>query len=376
MWPLSLHEGYMNTVTDFSRLEGTPYRDSRLRQLSIALVGLGALGAEVIRLLGMLEVRHVLLIDADIVESCNYFHSLAARVPSSIGRSKAEVLAGYGKETFPRTRWISFPVEIADVGFGDLQNCDLLFSCTDNALARAETAWASQRLGIPMVDGGLRGSAWWKGRVSWFPGTPESACYLCQLSHTRRAELLSLSLATSFSCTRSNAASPSPAFPGTPGMASIVAAMQVELGLRSSVAGDASCARAWEVSLDCYTPSMESLLIPRSTECPWHGPELRSRLHELPEHQPLRDVLLTNQEILADWPICLSARCLRCGHEWQPMQRVACVRRYGQCPQCRQANPLPVQVIASVQAEEEWARYTPLELGFAPNHRYTLRRAG
>ena len=373
----------MNTIPDFSRLEDTPYRDSRLQQLSIALVGLGALGAEVSRLLGMLEIGRILLIDADIVESCNYLHSPAARTPSSIGRNKAEVFAGYGRENFPQTRWVSFPVEIADVGFGDLQNCNLLFSCTDNALARAEAAWASQRLGVPMVDGGLRGSAWWKGRVSWFPGTPESACYLCQLSHARRAELLSLSLAISLSCTPSNADSSSQAFPSTPAMASIIAAMQVELGLRTLIAdvtvGDASGARAWEISLDCYTPSMETLLIPRSRECPWHGPELRCRLQELPERQPLRDTLVNcdaDDEILADWPLCLSARCLCCGHEWQPMLRVARVRRYGKCPQCGRANPLPVQVIASVQAEDEWARHTPGDLGFPPNHRYTLRRAG
>lgn len=368
----------MNISPDFSRLENTAYRRSRLQQLSIALVGLGALGSEVIRLLGMLEIGRILLIDPDTVETSNYLHSPAVRKISSIDRSKADVFARYGNENFSHTQWISFPVEIADVGFGDLEVCDLLFSCTDNALARAETAWVSQRLGISVVDGGTRGSAWWKGRVSWFPGTLESACYLCQLSHARRAELLSQSLATSLSCTGSNPDS-TQAFPATPMMASVIAAMQVDLGLRSWLAGDEDGARAWEISLDGRTPSLESLAVPRSSECPWHGPELRDQLHELPEQQPLRASLHLHKngaydEILADWPICLCARCLRCGHEWQPMQRVARIRRYGYCPECRQANPLPVKVIASVRAEDEWARHTPGELGFPSNHRYTFRR--
>lgn len=371
----------MNISPDFSRLENTAYRRSQLQQLSIALVGLGALGSEVSRLLGMLEIGRILLIDPDIVESGNYLHSPAVRKLSSIGQSKADVFTRYGNENFSQTQWISFPVEIADVGFGDLKGCDLLFSCTDNALARAETAWMSQRLGIPVVDGGLRGSAWWKGRVSWFPGTLESACYLCQLSHTRRAELLSQSLAISLSCTGGNQDSTQQAFPATPMMASVIAAMQVDLGLRSRLVGDEDGARAWEISLDGRTPSLESLAISRSSECPWHGSELRDRLHELPEQQPLRTALHLYKsgaydEILADWPICLCARCLRCAHEWQPMQRVARIRRYGLCPECRQANPLPVKVIASVRAEDEWARHTPGELGFPSNHLYTFRRTG
>jgi hypothetical protein len=367
----------MHPAPEFPQLEAAAYDRPRLASLSVALVGVGALGAEVSRLLGMLDVGCILLIDPDIVETGNYVHSPAVRISSSISRSKAEVFAEYNRATFTRTEWFPFPVEIADVGFGDLEECDLIFSCTDNALARTESAWVSQRLGIPMVDGGLMGSAWWKGRVSWFPGTPDSACYLCQLSHTRRAELLSQSLAISLSCTGRGPASQ--AFPTTPAMSSLVAAMQVEFGLRSWASGAASCARAWEISLDHRTPAMESLTIPRSGECPWHEPALQSRLHVLPEEQTLRDSLReagATCEILADWPLCLSARCLRCGHEWQPMQRVARVRRNALCPQCRQANPLPLQVIARVRAEDEWARHTPGQLGFPSNHRYTLGRAG
>jgi hypothetical protein len=368
----------MNLPPDFSRLQGTAYDNGQVPR-TVAVVGVGALGAEVSRLLGMLLIGRVLLIDADNVEQGNYLHSPAVRVSGSVGKKKVEVFADYGQATFPHTEWIPVAVEIADVGFGDLQDCAVLFSCTDNALARSETAWISQRLGIPVVDGGLRGSAWWKGRVSWFPGRPESACYLCQLSHNRRAELLSQSLAVSLSCTANDPASSARARPTTPAMASMVAAMQVDLGLRSWVAGDGSGARAWEIALDCRAPSMETLVIPRNSECPWHGPELRSRLHELPERQLLRDSLQKNSirgEILADWPLCLSARCLHCGHEWQPMQRIARVRRHALCPLCRRANPLPVQVIASVRAEDEWARHTPGQLGFPPNHRYTLRRTG
>jgi hypothetical protein len=368
----------MIALPNFSRLQGTGYERDRLPR-SVAIIGLGVLGSEVSRLLGMLEVTRALLIDADSVEPGNYLHSPAVRSPSSLGRRKVDVFAEYGRSTFPHTEWIPLAVEIADTGFGDLQKCDLLFSCTDNALARTETAWISQRLGIPTMDGGLRGSAWWKGRVTWFPGTPESPCYLCQLSHTRRAELLSQSLAISLSCSAGDPASSPQMLPTTPAMASIVAAMQVDLGLRSWVSGDPAGARAWEIALDCRAPSMETLVIPRSSECPWHRPELRGRLHELPEVQPLRDSLRedgTRGEILADWPLCLSARCLRCGHQWQPMQRIARVRRHALCPRCRQANPLPVQVIASVRAEDEWARHTPGQLGFPHNHRYTFRRTG
>lgn len=367
----------MNHTPDQSRFAGLVATRRELRQLCVALIGVGALGSEVSRLLGSLQFCQVKLIDGDIVEADNYFHNAAIRGPFGVGRRKVDVFADYGRQTFPATEWIPLPVEIADVGFGDLEDCDLLFSCTDSALARTETAWVSQRLGIPMVDAGLKGSACRKGRVAWFPGTPDTACYLCQLSHSRRAELLSQSLAASFRCTGEDFASPLRATPATSAMASLVAAMQIELGLHFWRSGVTDAARAWEFSLEGQNPAMESFAIPRSSECPWHAPELRAGLHTLPEQQPLRDSLdAAPGEILADWPLCLHARCLHCGHAWQPMQRVARLRRHARCPQCRQANPLPVQVIATVRAADDWARHTPAQLGFPSNHRYTLRRAG
>lgn len=369
----------MNIDAADSRLKLTDYSAYELRKLTVAVIGAGALGSEVIRLIGMLGAGRVLLIDPDIIEATNYFHSSFLRNRDTIGRKKVEVFAHRCAEIFEDTEWIPFSHEIADIGFANLQKCKLLFSCTDSALARMETAYAARRLGIPMADAGLRGRAWWKGRVAWYPGNLEAACYVCQLSHVRRCELLSLSLAPSLSCAGDLSSAAEAALPSTPTMASVIAALQVDLGFRSCLGQVPNEARAWEVSLHPQTANMETVRIPRSDDCPWHDGALRYPLVALAEDQSLRSSLTERgraEELVADWPLCVRSRCLRCGHVWQPMQRVARIRRVEKCPQCQRANPLPVEVIGCVRAKDRWAECTPEQIGFPRNHLFTFRPAG
>jgi hypothetical protein len=360
---------------DYSRFEHTTYTRRQIGTLRAAVVGCGALGAEAARLLGLLGIGSVLLIDHDIVESTNLTHSPYLRVPSTLGQPKAKVLAEALAQHFPDTTWISLPHEIADTGFSPLRSCALLFSCTDNALARVETCYAAHRLQLPMMDAGLKGHAFWAGRVAWFPGA-SAACYLCQLSAATRAELLSLSLASSQSCS-----SPAPdreSVPSTPTMASIVAALQVDLGLRLLLTPQPiSEASAWELSLPLPETSWSSFIIPRSADCPFHDVGLDIDLVPLPMNVPLRISLSVDHSpriLELDWPLCLQARCATCQHLWSPMVRVATLRRRSVCPACGGSQLHSVETLSTVAPSDPSARFTPAQLNLPADHLFTLRR--
>jgi ThiF family len=356
---------------DYSRLERTAYARHAVQSLSVAVIGCGALGSEAARLLGLLGVGSVLLIDHDRVEPTNLTHSPHLSV---LGRPKALVLAEALASLFPDTHFLPLPHEIADVGFAHLQPCALFFSCTDNALARVETAYASYRLHRPMIDAGLKGHAFWSGRVTWFPAANAAsnpACYLCQLSSASRAELLSLALAASQSCA-TPPADPNP-LPSTPTMASLTAALQVDLGLRLHLSSEPPAeAQAWEISLPLPTTSWTTHTIPRSVDCPWHRLDPTLTLTRLPMDQPLRETLGQNA-LLLDWPISLRARCATCQHSWSPLTRVATLRRHATCPLCGSNHLHSIETLTTLNPIHPATNQTPTQLNLPQNHLFTLK---
>jgi molybdopterin/thiamine biosynthesis adenylyltransferase len=369
----------------YDRLKLTAYSRDAVRETAVAVIGCGALGSEAARLLGLLGLGSVLLIDRDAVEATNLTHSPYFRSPSALGRPKTEVLAENLAAHFPDTSWSPLSCEIADAGFQRLQKCALLFSCTDNLLARVETSYAAFRLGLPMMDAGLKGHAYWSGRVAWLPGG-SAACYLCQLGEVKRAELLSFSFAASQSCF---ADLPGDLIlPSTPTMASIVAGLQVDLGLRLAMAANTVDACAWELSLPLPETGWSPFIIPRSADCPWHEFDPSLELAALSMDAPLNESLSKASGAEAfggsgsqppvlelDWPVCLRARCAACRHLWNPMVRVAVLRRGGICPVCGSSRLHPVQTLSRVACGDPFAAFTPSQLGLPSGHLFTLRRA-
>lgn len=366
----------------YERLEMTSYTREAVGGLAVAVIGCGALGSEAARLLGLLGLGSVLLIDPDRVEATNLIHSSYLRSKNSLGRHKAEVLAENLAAHFPDTDWQTLACEIADVGFQRLQPCALLLSCTDNTLARVETCYAAYRLRLPMMDAGLKGRAVWSGRVAWLPGG-HAACYLCQLGEARRAELLSFSLSASQSC--SAPLHTDQPLPSTPTMASIVSALQVDLGLRLALTPSelTEQAHAWELSLPLPETSWHSFTIPPSADCPWHSSEDSSDLVSFPMDLPLNESLAQqghpadNQPVSLelDWPLCVKARCNRCQHLWSPMLRLAVLRRRASCPACGESSLSAIETLARVTVGDSFAHFTPRQLGLPPDHLFTIARS-
>jgi len=329
----------------------------------VAVVGLGALGNELVRLLGLHGAGEVLLVDPDKVEPSNLAKCAWYCAPGSVGRPKAEVLAELARAWFPRTDWQPVAAEIADVGWRRLRGRDLLFCGVDRDSARLEVARIATRLDLPVCDGGMNttGAA---GRVTWYPGRG-GACHGCRLSAARRRELLRTWSSAAYPCRV-------PEEPGgwttTPALASITAALQVHFGAIWLSRGEPQ-GRSVEFRLDAPL-RFDEILLPLNEACPFHSaPPLRL----VPVEGPFRDVLAPGGEACWEWPVCLRARCLDCRFEWSPRMRAVRLRRGGACPRCGSRRLLELDTRSSVCAGDPLAALDPVALGLPAEHLYSIR---
>jgi molybdopterin/thiamine biosynthesis adenylyltransferase len=370
---------YRETFTaeaDYSRLQETPFSRSRLRQLSCVVVGAGALGNEVARILGLLGTSKVTVVDPDVVETTNLPRSIFFWGEKAVGRNKASALAEAATGIFPQTCWAATQCEIADVGFQCLSDAALLFSCVDSDLARLEIAYISKKLRIPTADGGLGRQNYSHGRVTYFPGAANQACYGCMLSPTKRCELLELWQATLRPCGPGSEGIENELI-STPTMAGIVGAIQVEVGLRSlfqAENGTPASSRSLEIQIH-PARRMEDFAIPVSTDCPFHRDE--TYLTALPRPDATFEELLNTARadtVLLDWPICVEARCMDCEKLWSPMQRLAALRRRGGCPVCGARKILELETIRAIGRDSSWLKVTPSALQLPADHLYSVLR--
>lgn len=361
----------------YSRTANTCLSRESLGALGFLVVGGGALGNEAVKNLGLLGAGQVIIVDPDKIEMSNLSRSVFFRA-EDCGRSKAETLRTCLGSTFPDTKWKSHACEIADVGYGALAGVNLILSCVDSDLARIEVAWLALQLNLPLVDAGLGGPDYWRGRVSFFAGKG-GACFCCKLSPRRRRELLSLALSTGHSCwAKDEGASIS----STPTMASIVGALQVDFGLqclaklRNPETSDFRSPTI-EISLD-LVPAIKRFVTSISPGCPFHHGVSQQRFPLSHARASARELLdsQNGQSVDLDWPICVAAGCLECGSDCKPMRRVAWLRKHGSCSRCGSHRILEQETLLSLDRNSAWADTPLVDLGLPDHHLYSVRLEG
>jgi molybdopterin/thiamine biosynthesis adenylyltransferase len=277
----------------------------------VLVAGMGALGSEVVKNLGLLGCESVIVADADVIEPKNIARSVLLRECAIDGQSKVACSLNRLRVWFPETHWDGVAEEITDIEPGHFSRADVLFSCVDTDLARTEIAALAARYKLPVCDAGLGGTSTKVGRVSWFPGAPSAACFACLLSGKRRAELFNAWESDVHACW-THEPSGHGTWTSTPTMASIVAGLQVEFAVSAMKSG----VEAFSVHLDLdQAPFSRTVQHRRSVECPLHD--------EVPE------VL---------FPICTRAECGQCARQFSPDRRIGWVRRWGACPSCGSRN--------------------------------------
>jgi hypothetical protein len=377
---------HMASPRDYSRLATTAYTRQSMARTAL-VVGAGALGNEVIKNLALLGIRTLWIADRDRVERSNLTRSIlycTATVDDEIARGtpKAVFAARRAREVNPEVDVTPYVGEIADLGAGVLRRADVVFSCLDNEMARLELSWWCTRLDRPLVDGGLGLINYSSGMVSIFPGR-DGPCYACRKGAERRRQLLQDLYGREDPCwAKADALRERGIVATTPLMASVVAAFQIELGLRGAPASnDASRGRAFEITMH-PAPRIQSLTFDRSPTCPLHEPS--SVVRNVVERRDRRSSEWTVGEMIAesgdpagslvlDWPLTAKARCERCGHEWEPLVRRARFRG-SPCPGCGATDLVELEVLTSVDRASPWASRTLAGLGLPAGHIHEIAR--
>ncbi len=154
------------------------FKQEILSSAHIMVVGCGALGNEVLKNLVLSGVGHITIVDFDIVENDNLFHSILFNSEDAQkGRLKIEAAAIKLQTLNPNIQITSIAGDIAyDIGLGLIREHHLVIGCVDNRWARYCINRLCMRAGIPWVDGGIDGL---EGSVRVF--APGENCYACNL---------------------------------------------------------------------------------------------------------------------------------------------------------------------------------------------------
>ncbi len=337
--------------------------------LRLAVIGVGALGSALCRIL--MEEGHgrVLLIDPDELEERNVGLSAlfgeAALLGDGAGVAKVDVVRRMAARR--GLAWDAVEAEIADVGWMQLRGCDLLVCCADSVLARVETAGVARSLGLPMLEGGVASDGQPRGRVAYFPAAREQACYACGLSEHRLAEVLAYALSGSLGCVAG------PDFRAMTGALAVLREVAGEMYGQIGAMLGSDCGQAFALRLDVEAGLRERVTLSRSAGCPWHELPGVEDLSTLQDDEPIADALDDGGSVELLWPVCLRAWCLACGLTVEPCRRTALVRRRGVCGRCG-GKLEPLESVGSLRAGDwtgDWAATrTPRQLGLPERHLY------
>jgi molybdopterin/thiamine biosynthesis adenylyltransferase len=185
----------MATVAELhSRSILAGYDPALLRNAKILVVGLGALGQNVVQNLSLVGAGHLLLIDFD-----EFLAHNATRSPlyptqdtaSRLGLGKAVVVAHRAAEMSTAERGeVNYADSLIQVlGDGAVKWADVVVATVDSINARAWLAERCRLLGKPMVEGGFSGANF---NVSSFSAAGGTVCFRC--GHPEKE--------SSISCTR------------------------------------------------------------------------------------------------------------------------------------------------------------------------------
>ena len=201
------------------------FRQDRVREARVMVIGCGALGNEVLKNLALFGVGHLVLVDFDRVEESNLSRSVLFRTEDARqGRYKVEAARQRLLELNPGLDIQTICGDIAyDVGLGLIRLMDVLVGCVDNRWARYCINRLAMRAGKPWVDGGIEAL---EGTARVF--IPGRNCYACNLGPEGLKEMQ-----RRFSCAhtiRMNEAAGR--VPTTPVVASVIGAVQAQEAMK------------------------------------------------------------------------------------------------------------------------------------------------
>jgi molybdopterin/thiamine biosynthesis adenylyltransferase len=336
---------------------------ARIRKARVLVVGAGALGNEVCKNLAMMGVKQLVVLDRDTVEAANLSRSVFFRQKDH-GRPKTEAISERLRELNPDVEIVTLTGDLdAELGLGLVRHMDLVFSCLDSRLARRSVNRMCGKVGKAWVDGAMEDLL---GEVAvYIPG--QGPCYECGLSQAEKTRIAEAASCRGIALRNLSLGK----VPTTPTMGSIIAALQVQEGvkvlhgdLKKSLAGKRLVVNS--TINDFYVTTSD-----RNEECEGHEQfgEVREVPEFLAESTSAKAMLERFKEdtgedgfIELGREVVVEFRCPKCERvevAGEPIRRVDESRQ--RCPECGTARELATT--HTVKSDDGWADWTLSRVG-------------
>ena len=158
------------------------WEQERLASARVLVVGAGALGNEILKLLALSGVGHIMILDMDRIEVSNLSRTVLFK-ETDAGALKAEVAAERVSELNPQTVAFGRAQNIMhELGLGVFLWADVVICGLDNRMARMFVNTSCARTKRTWIDGAIEGLS---GIVRVFDPA-RTACYECTMNETDR----------------------------------------------------------------------------------------------------------------------------------------------------------------------------------------------
>lgn len=309
-------------MTRFAREQLIPHwKQGRLAEARVIILGMGALGNEVSRILAQAGVGSLVLCDPDSIEESNLSRTLLFR-PRDIGRLKVDAAAEALADLAPGIQLDRRPLPlVSGVGLGELRDASLVISCLDSRDARLQLSGRCQLVRAALLDGGTHP---WGGEVRPFFDL-EGPCYGCTLGERLRGQT-----DTPWSCADLPSAAPQAASAPT---SALVGTWMAMLAIRKLMG--LSCP-AGHLVIDAVRGLTTEITVRRDPDCLLHtplDPPAKIPVSHLDTVGDLLKAVNPGETPLLWTPAIETVHCKSCGYR-------ASVARQGvslSCPHCRSA---------------------------------------
>ena len=295
----------------------------REKSSHIAVVGLGAIGSQLLPLLARMPgLAHLTLIDPQSFAEGNLHGQNIFRC--DIGDLKVAAMARRALAINPDLEVTALPAAVEDLPLAAMR-ADLLVACVDSRLARLIVNEIAFRLGIPWIDTGVLGVAHLARVTAYFPGE-NGPCAECSMD-ARDYALLE----TEYPCGAQVASeAPSDTTAVLASLASSLAANECQ----KLLAGDRQhAAVGCQVTVDARSHRMISTTFRRNPDCrfdhaQWEIAPLRCSLQRLTIARALAS---TGPMRVAGHRFVLQSVCTKCGLRFDGLRLD---RPKSRCPKC------------------------------------------
>ena len=358
----------------YSRLRLIPWWDQKkIRETKVLVIGAGALGNEILKNLGLLGFRDIVVMDLDRIEESNLSRTVLFR-SENVGEFKATVAARSVQALAGESNVRALVGNVMhDCGLGLFSWSDVILAGLDNREARLWINRCAWKVNRPWIDGAIEGI---NGVARVFlPGS--APCYECTLGETDW-KLLERRMSCNLLTREANVEGK---VPTTPTISSIVAGIQVQEAVKlihgmPTLAGHgfvfeglnhSSYRVEYTANPDCmshFTYENVTELARKSSE--WTLEDLRRR--------GVEDLGAPDVVVEFTRDIVRELECPSCGAQEEIFAPVGSIKyEQGRCP--RDGEMRVVKTIHSYDGSEDFGKRSLDKLGLPLFDVFTVRTA-